>query len=384
MGHDAIGIVVIGMAAFVLPLFAQRIRLPAFVLEMLFGILVGPQVLDFLGESEIIDTMAELGFLLLMFLSGFEIDFGKLERQGPGQLLTGFAVFLATLGFAAAYAIGFGHGAFMTFILATTSVGLVVPTLRATQRSSTRLGQVILISALMADFLTLVGVTVYAIIYESGFGWNLLSFPALILSILLLLLGLKRLAWWYPERFDRLFAAHDPEELGIRASLALMFVCVGLSYLLGVEAILGAFLAGSVFALVFRHRGQLEQKLTGFSFGFFVPIFFIHVGTRFDVQAVLAPQVLGEAFGIIGAALAIKLLAALVLFFRGFSPRQVLAAGVLLSARLSLIIAVAEVGVRLELIGPIIESQAILLALVTSALSPALFRAVMPRARGAT
>lgn len=372
--EGAFGIILIGVAAFLLPILAARIRVPAFVVEMLFGIAVGPQVLGWLDQHGLTAELAELGFFMLMFLSGFEIDFGKLERQGPGQILTGLAVFGVTLAAAGTYAFLAGFGFFMTFVLATTSVGLVVPTLRATRTSSSPLGQAILICALLADFLTLVGVAVYAIFVEHGFGVEMLSFPALLLAILALLLGIKRIAWWFPERFERFFAADDPEELGIRASLALMFVCVGLSYLLEIEAILGAFLAGAVFAMVFRHRGQLEQKLTGFAFGFFVPIFFIHVGARFDIQAILGPGVIEQAVGLVLAAIGVKLAAAAVLFLRGFSPREVLAAGVILSARLSLIIAVAELGVRLGLIGQIVESQAILLALLSAAFAPAVFK----------
>lgn len=378
MDH-AVTVILIGVAAFVLPLAAARLRVPAFVLEILFGILVGPHVLHLIGHSPVVEYLADFGFLLLMFLSGFEIDFGQLERQGIGPVATGLAVFAVTLALAGVAAQMLGHGPFVTLVLATTSVGLVVPTLRTTGVNVTPLGQAILISALLADFLTLVGVTLYAIVAEHGVGPRLLGFPALMLAIAAVLVALRRLAWWYPERFERLFAADDPEELGIRASLALMFVFVGLSYLLGIEAILGAFLAGTVFALVFRHRGALERKLSGFSFGFFVPIFFIEVGARFDLQAILRPGAIRQAGALIAAALLVKMLAAAVLFVRGFTPREVLAAGVLLSARLSLIIAVAELGARLGLIGRVVESQAVLLALVTSALSPALFRAIMPR-----
>ncbi len=373
MDH-AVTVILIGVAAFVLPLVAGRVRVPAFVLEILFGILVGPHVLDVIGHSPVVEYLAELGFLLLMFLSGFEIDFGRLERQGVAPLATGLAVFVVTLVLAAGASYLLGHGPFVTLVLATTSVGLVVPTLRATGVNATPLGQAILISALLADFLTLIGVTLYAIVAEHGVGPSLLGVPALAAVIVAVLVGLKRLAWWYPEKFERLFAADDPEELGIRASLALMFVFVGLSYLLEIEAILGAFLAGTVFALVFRHRGALERKLSGFSFGFFVPIFFIEVGARFDLQAVFRPGALRQAVALIVAAVLVKTIAALVLFVVGLRPREVLAAGVLLSARLSLIIAVAELGARLGLISRIVESQAVLLALVTAAFSPALFR----------
>ena len=263
--------------------------------------------------------------------------------------------------------------------VATTSVGLVVPTLRSTNRTSTSLGQAILISALIADLLTLIGATIYAMIVEGGTGWNLLNFPALFLGMAALLLFLKRLAWWYPEKVERMFVSDDPEEIGIRASLALMFVFVGLSHLLGVEAILGAFFAGAVFAMVFRHRGQLEKKLKGFSYGFLIPIFFIYVGVRFDLQTLMRPGVLMGALALIGVAVGLKILAAGLLVFQRFSPREALAAGTLLSARLSLVIAVAALGVRLNLVDRELESQVILLAIVTATVAPTIFRALAPK-----
>jgi len=377
--EHAPSIVLVALAAFILPLMAGRLGLPAVVLEILFGILAGPWLLGLIHESEVMAYLAELGFLLLMFLSGFEIDFGKLERQGPGQIVTALLVFVVTLVLAYLVAHRLGYGPFVTLVLATTSVGLVVPTLRSSGRTSSKVGQAILICALIADFLTLIGATLYAMIYEHGMGWNLLDFPALFLAITLILLILKRLAWWYPERFERLFVHEDTEEMGIRASLALMFVFVGLSYLLGIEAILGSFFAGTVFALIFRHRGQLEQKLKGFAYGFLIPIFFIYVGVRFDVGALRSPDVVIQSLTLIAAAVAIKVVASGLLVLRRHGLREVLAAGVLLSSRLSLVIAVAAIGARLGLVDRALEAQVILLAIVTSTLCPTLFaRLVRP------
>jgi Kef-type K+ transport system membrane component KefB len=377
MNH-AVSILVLAVAAFVLPLVASRLKLPAVVLEILFGILAGPALLGLLHQTETMESMAELGFLLLMFLSGFEIDFRKLERGGSGQVLVGMSIFLLTLVLAWKAGAMLGHGPFVTLVLATTSVGLVVPTLRNTQRSSTPLGQAILIAALLTDFLTLIAATLFAMVRESGMGWNLLGFPVLFVSIVLVLIVLKRLAWWFPDKFERLFDAEDPEEMGIRTCLFLMFIFVGLSWALNVEAILGAFMAGTAFAFVFRYRGHLEQKLKGFSYGFLIPIFFINVGVHFDIIAMTRPGVLGGALVLIGVAALVKIGASSVLLLVGFNARQVLSAGVLLSARLSLVIAVAEMGVRLNLLSRELEAQVVMLAIVTSVLAPTLFRALAP------
>ncbi len=376
--NDTISIVLASLAAFILPLAARRLRTPGIVLEILFGILVGPAVLNLIHDSEVMGFLAELGLLLLMFLAGFEIDFDRLARQGVPQLATGLAVFGLTLVLAYQSSRWLGQGAFVALLLATTSVGLVIPTLRSARRESTPLGQTIIVCALSADFLTLIGVTFYAMVRQQGVGAHLLNIPALFLSILLVLMLLRRVVWWFPERFERLFDAHDPDEIGIRTCLALMFVFVGLSWLLDVETILGAFLAGTMFAAVFRNRGELERKMKGFSYGFLIPIFFIHVGMRFDVRALLDRDAFVAALALIGAALVVKMLSTVVLFARGCTPREVLSAGLLLSARLSLVIAVANLGTRLGVLDRAIEAQVILLALVTSTLCPTLFLTLCP------
>jgi len=377
MDQSAATLILIATAAFLLPLFAGRLRVPAVVLEILFGILIGP-MLGVVEASEFLDQLAELGFFLLMFLSGFEIDLGTFERQGSRQIATGFIVFGLTLLTAFIAMRILGEGILVMFVLATTSVGVVVPTLRATRRTSTPLGQNVLISALLADFLTLVGVTVVAVVEEQGAGARLLTIPAFFLTIAIALLALRRAAWWYPERFARLFSPDDPEELGIRAALALMLVFVGLSIVFKIEPILGAFLAGTVFALVFRHRGGLERQLNGFSYGFLIPIFFINVGINFDLDALREPGALGKVGALLGLAVAVKMLPSLFFLFRRLSLRDTIAAGTLLSTRLSLMVAVAELGVQIGLIDRQLEAAIIILAIVTTTVAPTIFRVLAP------
>jgi Kef-type K+ transport system membrane component KefB len=375
--EQATSIILIAVAAFILPLIAGRLRLSAVTLEILFGIIFGPSALNLVEQSDLLKFLAEFGFLLLMFLSGFEIDFGSIERQGPRQLALGFLTFLRTLGLSFWLAHALGYGVFVAFLLATTSVGLVVPILRNTRRTATQLGQLILISALIADFLTLVGVTIFALIHEHGLGLRVMNIPILLTLIFISLGIIRRVVWWHPEWFERLFSSNDPSEMGIRASLAFMFVIVGLSYALEVEPILGAFLAGTVFAFIFRNRGSLEQQLSGFSYGFLIPVFFINVGLSFDLAILLEPGILLLSLELIGAAVVVKVLPPL-LMFRGLPLRETMAAGVLLSARLSLVIAVATLGVRIGLMGQELRSSVILLALVTSTFAPSLFRFLVP------
>jgi len=379
-GSDAATLILIAAAAFVLPLLAGRIGMPAVIVEILFGIAAGP-MLGLVRPGDLLNALAELGFLLLLFLSGFEIDLRVFERQGARPVISGLAVFGATLGASLIATQLMGLHLFVALVLSTTSVGLVVPTLRATRRMSTPLGQDTLINALLADFLTLLAVTVVALMIEYGFSLRLFALPEFFLAVAVVLLAVRRAAWWMPERFERLFDADDPDELGIRATLALMLIFVGLAIVLGIEPILGAFLAGMAFALVFRERADLDRKLTGFAYGFLIPIFFINVGVGFRLEALGEPGAIGFTALLLVVALAVKIVPALLLVLRRHSLREALAAGTLLSARLSLIIVVARLGVELGVVDAALEAEIILLAAATATISPALFRWLLPPQR---
>ncbi len=379
--------IIIGAGAFTLPIIAGRFGLPAIVVEILFGLVVGPQVLGIIElesvDAEFVALLAELGLFLLMFLAGFEVDFERLERQGIRQIATGLILFAAILVLAW---IGFGflslestdQRIFLTLLTSAASLGIVIPALRSTRRSTTSLGQVTIIAAVIAEFLSAAGIIFFGVWEEKGFGVELFSVPGLFAIMGVLLVIIRRAAWWYPERFERLFSTDDPDELGIRASLALLFVFVGISLYFDVEPILGAFLAGALFAFIFRNTGPLEERLNGFAYGFFIPIFFINVGIEFPLDRLADSSVLGKAVGLIVIAIVVKILAALLLVFRGFSIRESLAAGALLAGQLSVIIALAGFGVQLGVIDEGLAAGAILLVAVTAVLSPVTFRFLAP------
>jgi Kef-type K+ transport system membrane component KefB len=381
-----VSLILIASAAFLIPLVAGRFRVPAVVLEILFGVAVGPVLGIIEPGEELLGFLAEFGLFLLMFLAGFEIDFTRLERQGPAQLFSGLVLFGLFLG---AGWLGSGfldaetveQRLFLTFLIAAAALGLVVPALRETRRSATRLGQLVLITAVFAEVGSLVGIVVLSVLADQGLGIGLLSIPALLAVMAVTLVLLRRAAWWYPERFERLFRADDPAEMGTRATLALLFVMVGLSTLLEIEAILGAFLAGAVFTFVFRDPGQLEEQLNGFSFGFFIPVFFINVGIEFPLSELADREVLGQALALIGVAFAIKIIPALLLVLRRFALREAIAAGLLLAGQLSVIIALADLGLDLGLLSSGLRAGAIMLVAVSAIISPVGFRFLAPPLR---
>jgi Trk K+ transport system NAD-binding subunit len=176
--------------------------------------------------------------------------------------------------------------------------------------------------------------------------------------------------------------SHATSQIKVRGAFAMMVIWVVLAEMMGVELILGAFLAGAILSVSSRDsESQLREKLDAIGYGFFIPIFFITVGAQFDVGALLGSRsALLLVPVLIVSAYAVKVLPAL--FFRSlFTWREVFGAGVLLSSRLSLIIAASAIALDLELITSAVNSAVILVAVVTCTFSPILFSKILPPTR---
>ena len=376
---DALSLVIISLGAFLLPLIAQRISIPSIVLEIAYGILVGP-VLGIVKISEFISGLAIFGFMLLMFLSGFEIELDTFREKGLKTLSIPLAIYVATVATSFYLIITLDYPIFLALVLCTTSVDIVITVLRSDDTIKTNYGQSLFMSALIADIFTLIGVTVFASLQHSeGFSISNLNVILYFLIVILILRIIRRVAWWNPQIFSRMFDGNDPEEMGIRSSIALMLTLVGVAVLFEIEYILGAFLAGTLFAFTFPNRGSLENSLKGFSYGFLIPIFFINIGLNYDIEVFKNTEFYIQVLSLLGIALIVKIVPSLFLIFTKIKIRQLVAGGFLLAARFSLIIAMAEIGVELELISKALEQQIILLAVLTATISPIFYRIFSPK-----
>jgi Kef-type K+ transport system membrane component KefB len=373
--HSAWALVLVSLGAAFLPSLGVRLRLPSVVLEILFGVLIGKSLLNLQFGGEWLPFLAHLGFLVLMFHAGMEINFQILRSQPAGMFGIQVTVFALTglLSMAAAFVLG--QGFYLGLVLSTTSLGLVVPTLKDTGASQSPLGQNALIAATLADFLTLFAITFFLLWHEKGFGWEFLRPLPLFVGFAFLLKLIQFLAWWYPEKVGRLFADRDSQELGVRFSLALLFLFVALSELAHLEPVLGAFLGGALLSIVFKEKTQLELKLSGFGYGFLVPLFFIHVGMQFDVANVLSAGQLLFTAKLLGFAVVVKVLPCLLFVFGGLSLLKSLNIGLLMTSRLSLIIVAATIGLDFGFITEAFKDAIILLAVITCLLGPSLFKA---------
>ncbi|ACV69079.1 cation:proton antiporter [Desulfohalobium retbaense] len=370
---QASALLILALAVAVLPGLSRVLRMPAPVVEILFGVVLGKSVLGLEFGGEWIGFLGHLGFLLLMFHAGMEIDFGMLLRQRKSYLGFHLLLFLSTLALAVAGALVLGRGVFMALVLATTSLGLVMPTLKQAGLSRTPFGQGLLIAASLADFLTLFAITFFLLWHQYGISWQFVSPLPLFLGFGLALWAGRLWAWWYPCQAERMLAAEDSLEIGVRLSLALLFLFVGLSELVHLEPVLGAFLGGSVLSFVFRNKVTLESKISALGFGFLIPIFFINVGLEFDIGNILSGEQMILTLQLLAIAVLVKALPALLFTLRRMRLRQALQAGALLSSRLSLIVAAATLGLQQGLIDQETKDALVLLALLTCLLGPSVF-----------
>ncbi|MDL1965735.1 MAG: cation:proton antiporter [Candidatus Desulfofervidus auxilii] len=374
--NQAFSLMIITIGAALLPNISYRLKLPPVVAEILFGVLIGKTFLNVTFSGEWLPFLANLGFLMLMFLAGVEINFSMLEKQKPRQLLLYGVIFIATLTLAYIFSLSMGQGLFLALILSTTSLGLVVPTLHDVGISKAPLGQSILISATLADFLTFFGITFYLLFQKHGFSWQFII-PVPLFIFFGLLLWIARLwFWWNPEKAASLLGKSGPSELGVRFSMALLFIFVALSRVVGLDPLLGAFMGGCLLSFIFREKRLLEEKLTALAYGFLIPFFFIYVGIQFELKNILDKNQLLLIAKILLAAFVIKIIPSLLLVINKFPWKCALKAGILLSARLSLIVAAASIGVQQGFITPHLKDSIILLAIITSTLAPTIFKQI--------
>ena len=401
MEHEAnfVPLLVVILLAVLAPILTSRIkrvRIPTVVGEIIAGIIVGQSVLGLVGPDEILDILSLLGFAFLMFLSGLEVDFdalmprpgvisGSWRERLANPLYLGMLTFALTLLLALLFAWGLraldaaDDPWLMALILSTTSLGLVVPVLKERDLVGHTFGQALLVSAVIADFATMLLVSIYVLLRTRGLSAEVLLF--------LLLFGAFATAYRIARAARRRFPivnmmeglAQATTQINVRIAFAIGLIFIALAQALGVEMILGAFLGGALISLLSdKSKSDLHHRLDVIGYAFFIPIFFIMVGANFDLNALLeSPEKLLLVPVILVLAYAIKFLAALV-YRLGFDWRKTAAAGALLSSRLSLIIAVSAIGLGLGSIDEATNAAIILVAIVTSTLSPMLFNLILP------
>ena len=352
-------LLVVTAIAFAAPLLLglfPRVQLPSVVLEIVAGIVVGPSVLGIAEVDEAVQVVALLGLAFVLFLAGLEIEFEKLRGQVLRITLLGFA-----LSFAIALVVSLGLEAgglvdtplLVAIILCATSLGVLVPVLKDSGEISSTFGQLIIAAASIADFGAIILLTIF-FSGEGGTGSTLLLLGALFLLAATVLVVVRGAEHSMRIRADLLRLQDTTAQIRVRAALVLLVGFAALAETLGLEAILGAFIAGAIVSLADRDEvmthPDFRRKLEAVGFGFFIPAFFVTSGVRFDLDALTASasSLLMVPIFLL-ALLAARGLPAIV--YRGaLDARHTAIAGLMQATSLPFIVAATAIGMELGLI----------------------------------
>ncbi len=386
------GLLMVAVVAFLAPLLlglSPAHRLPAIVLEIVAGILIGPSILGWVKVDLPISILSVLGLAFLLFLAGLEVELERLR----GRLLryVGLA-FLASLGLA--LLVGYGLYAagqvisplLIAIILVATGLGIVIPVLKDAGEGSTDFGQLVIAGAMFAEFGSIILLSLFFSREATSTGTKLVllaGFVLLAVAFAFVVLGL--------ERSMRIAAVllrlqDTTAQIRVRGAFMLLVAFVALAAVLGLETILGAFIAGVILRLVdgdqMMTHPQFRQKLEAIGFGVFIPVFFVTSGIRFDLAALFSsPSTILRVPIFLVALLLVRGVPAL-LYRPLVGTRRSVVAGLLQATSLSFIVAASQIGLELGLITKATGAALIAAGLLSVLIFPLLALTILRRAEG--
>ena len=369
------GLVLVAVAA---PLLVDLLRVPVpdAVAMILIGIAIGGSGLGWVRVDGGVKLLASLGLAYLLFVAGLEVRIDML--RGP-VLATGLWAF----GLSAAIAIGLSSALYAAGLivnigiivatLLTTSLGIVVVVLKDAGLLDTPLGQLTLLGALLGDFTSVALISVIAPADGASTGSTLIGLAVFCAVGVVLALALLRLSAVDALRRALAQRIGGATELGVRLAVVAMVGFAALGQVVGLEAILGSFVAGvAVSAISDRVQGTgvTRMKVEAIGFGLLVPIFFVTAGVKFDLAALASSTADLVLVPVLLVAMIATRALPTLLFSRMLAKPEILASGLLLSTKLTFVVAVVQVASVAGQITPATASALITAAIITVVILP--------------
>jgi len=374
-------LLVVVAVAFAAPLalgLLPAVPVPAVVLEIVAGIVVGPAVLGWAELDDAVRLLALIGLGWLLLLAGLEIDVDELRGRPLRLAGAGFgvSVVLALVAAGALHAIGFAEEPLLVAIVLTaTALGVVVPVLQDRGLTRSPAGQLVIAAGSIADFGAILLLSLFFSRESSGAATKLVLLGLFAAAVVLVALALAR-----AERSMRLSGAllrlqDTTAQIRVRGAFLLLVGFAAMAEHLGLEVILGAFAAGVILGAVDRDRAMthpdFRRKLSAAGFGVFIPVFFVSTGLAFDLAALTSDASTVLRVPVFLAAIVVVRALPAVLYRQELGTRAAAAAGLLQATTLPFVAAATMIGLDLGAISA--ENAAALVAagLLSVVLCPA-------------
>ena len=342
------------------PFVAKLLRMPIPSIEIILGSIVA--YFGLIGHNEYFNLIAEVGFLYLMFLAGMEVDLKQITNSPKIVIQKSMLFLLLMVFFSVTFGFLFSLNAIVIISMPLISIGLLATLSKVYGKEESWI-RLAFIAGVLGEILSIAALTVFDAATTTGFNLELVIKLAYLLFFIIIIYILYRMLhlifWWFPELKGILVPKSDTSSQDVRLSMALFFIMIAVMLFLKLEVALGAFIAGIAISAFFHHEKELESKMSSLGFGFLVPLFFIHVGASFDLNALPLEGVVSGALLITILMIVSRLLAAIVL--KGISgARDALLIALSLSMPLTLLVAVATIGYETKLLDLLTYYQLIL------------------------
>ena len=348
-------LLIVGAVAVAVPLLlglVPAVKVPAVVLEILGGILVGPAVLGWVHLDVAVRVVSDLGLGFLLFLAGFEIDLRRFDRRILILVSRAF-VFSAMLALLVAYGLQLGgqirDGLLVAITLISTSLGVLVPILKDADQTETNFGRLIMAAGSLAELAPLVLLSVFFSASSKNPSVDLGLLAGFVAFTAVVVVVTQRIREWRPMRAVVHRLENTSSQLRVRLAItfALAFAVVAEHF--GLATILGAFLAGVIVRRTDETPASQEEfqgKLEAIGFGFLIPVFFVSTGAGLDIAALFHSTraiILVPVFLV--ALLVVRGLPAL-LYVRVVGRTRAIAAGFMQATSLTFIVVATTIGVQ--------------------------------------
>jgi Kef-type K+ transport system membrane component KefB len=349
-------VVAVAFAAPFLLGLAPSVRLPAVVLEIVAGIVVGPSVLGWVEVDDTVAVVSTIGLAFLLFLGGLELDFARLRGTVLRLSVLGYAVSFAI---AAAVGVSLGAGGLVdtpllvAIALGSTSLGVLIPVLKDAGRVDSTLGQLVIAAGSIADFAAIILLSLF-FAGEGGTGATLLLIGSLLGLAAVTLVVIRGAERSMRIRADLLRLQDTTAQIRVRGAMVLLIGFAALAETLGLEVILGTFAAGAIVSLADADRvmthPDFRRKLEAIGFGVFIPVFFVTSGVRYDLDALVDSTSTLLMVPLFLVALLVVRGVPAVLYRRLVGDRDALVAGLMQATTLPFVVAATAIGLELGLI----------------------------------
>lgn len=373
------------LLALVIPIFMARFQIsnvPTAVAEIIVGIVMGSSGFNLITSTHDLTFLSNLGVILLMFLSGMEIDFDLLQRKnnpkGKSQagktvdpLKTAITAFIGivVMAFVLAYILRltglFSEVMLAAIILMTVALGVVIATLKEKNILGRPIGQTILLTAVLGEVIPLLLLMIYASV-NGGNAEQLWLIILLFAAAIFLLRRFKQPYLWFAK------ITKATTQLDIRLAFFLIFALVTVAERVGAENILGAFLAGMVMKLL-EPSEATKDKLTSIGYGFFIPIFFIMTGVGLNLRSLFAHPSSLMLLPVLVIFLFIAKAPVVLTYMRYFQKKNAFAGGFLTATTITIVLPTLQVARKLHAITSTQSDAFILAAVIVCILSPIVF-----------